>query len=79
MIVYVLSHVVEYESSRVLGVFSSFDAALAEARRYNKEAGHPWLLERSQYGDGIYYEPFRDNSYFYEILEKEVKGERNDN
>ncbi len=81
MVVYVLSYVVEYESSRVLGVFNSFDAALAEARRDNEDNGQPELKDfgRGNFGGGICYEPFKDNYCFYRIDDYEVKGERNDN
>jgi hypothetical protein len=73
--VYVLLNRIEYEPSTVLGVFSSFDAALREANRHNEDNGQTQLLERSQYGEGVCYEPFKNNCYFYEIEEHEVKGE----
>ncbi len=75
MVVYILSYVVEYSHSKFLGVFNSFDAALAEARRDNEDNEQTELCKIWRNGYGDVYAPAKDSLYFYDISEKEVKGE----
>lgn len=76
MNVFVLLHTVEYESSTVLGVFSSFDLALNEARQEGQRMGMPELQNYGRYDDPPCYEPYKDNSSFFQIQKHEVRGDK---